>query len=426
MAGTGDGAILTGSLSEAVARYRWLHPKSAARHEEAARHMPGGNTRSVLYYPPFPLTWARGRGNRLTDIDGLEYLDLLGEYSAGLYGHSNPIIQSALKKAIDDGTVLGGPNVYEAQLAEAIRSRFPSIDLIRFTNSGTEANLMALSVVRAITPSRSRVLVFGGAYHGGVLYFREGAGPLNVPFDWLVGTYNEVAKTRALLRTHAQTISAVLVEPMQGGACIPGTAEFLTMLREECTRHHIVLIFDEVMTSRLSSAGLQGLLKITPDLTTFGKYLGGGSSFGAFGGKRDIMQRLDPSRADSFEHAGTFNNNVLSMAAGLAGLTKVFTPSEVTRINNLGDALRERLNAMAKARAAPLYATGCGSLIGLHFSGKESSVGQVETLFHVEMLNRGFYLASRGYMALSLPTTELDVERFAAAVEEFLVRYASE
>jgi len=152
------------ALVAAEARYKARHPKSDARHQFAAQHMPGANTRSALHYTPFPLTWASGKGNRLTDIDGLEYLDFLGEYSAGLYGHSNAIIQAAIKRAVDDGLVLGGPNLYEARLAEAIRGRFASIDLIRFTNSGTEANLMALAAVRALRPDRPQIIVFDGAY----------------------------------------------------------------------------------------------------------------------------------------------------------------------------------------------------------------------------------------------------------------------
>jgi glutamate-1-semialdehyde 2,1-aminomutase len=423
------------ALDEVQATYRARHPNSARRHANAGLHMPGGNTRSVLYYSPFPLTWAKGKGNRLHDVDGLDYLDLLGEYSAGLYGHSNPIIQSALKRAIDDGMVLGGPNVYEARLAEAIRGRFPSIDLIRFTNSGTEANLMTLSAVRALTPARPRVMVFDGAYHGGVFYFRRGRSQLNAPFDWLIGEYNDVEGTKALLGAHAAALAAVIVEPMLGGGCIPATREFLSMLREECTANGIVLIFDEVMTSRLSPGGLQGLLGIKPDMTTLGKYLGGGASFGAFGGRFDIMERFDPGRPDSFGHAGTFNNNVLSMAAGLAGLTEVFTPAEAMRVNSMGDRLRERLHAAARARGGHLQATGLGSLIGLHFSKRPICRGadleaqvpaaailqqNLESLFHLEMLNRGYYFARRGYLALSLPTTDAECDGFAAAVDEFL------
>jgi glutamate-1-semialdehyde 2,1-aminomutase len=427
---------LASALAEAEAQYKARHPKSAARQAEAAQHMPGGNTRTVLYYSPFPLAWASGHSNRLTDVDGREYLDLLGEFSAGLYGHSNTVIQTAIKKAVDDGTVLGGPNQYEARLAAAIRARFPSIELVRFTNSGTEANLLALSAVRAISPDRPRVLVFDGAYHGSVFYFGHGGSPLNLPLPWLMAEYNDVEGTRALIRRHSRHLGAVLVEPMQGsGGCLAGTPEFLGMLREECSAHGITLIFDEVMTSRLSPSGLQGRLGIKPDLTTLGKYLGGGASFGAFGGRRSIMERFDPARPDALGHAGTFNNNVLSMAGGVAGLTQVFTPAEAVRLNALGDRLRDRLNAVGDQRKAPFQATGVGSLIGLHFirgkilkpadaypkdTAAERAQLDVEKLFHLEMIDRGYYFARRGYIALSLPTTEADCEGFVAAVDDFL------
>jgi glutamate-1-semialdehyde 2,1-aminomutase len=432
---------LASALAEAEAHYKARHPKSAARQAEAAQHMPGGNTRTVLYYSPFPLAWAGGHGNRLTDVDGHDYLDLLGEFSAGLYGHSNTVVQAAIKKAVDEGTVLGGPNQYEARLAAAIRARFPSIELVRFTNSGTEANLLALSAVRAIAPDRPRVLVFEGAYHGSVFYFGHGGSPLNVPIPWLMAEYNDVEGTRTLIRRHARHLGAVLVEPMQGsGGCLAGTPEFLGMLREECSAQGVTLIFDEVMTSRLSPSGLQGRLGIRPDLTTLGKYLGGGASFGAFGGRRSIMERFDPARPDALGHAGTFNNNVLSMAGGVDGLTQVFTPAEAVRLNGLGDKLRDRLNAAAAHRKAPFQATGVGSLIGLHFiRGKivkpadahpkdaeaERTQLEVEKLFHLEMLDRGHYFARRGYIALSLPTTDADCYGFVAAVDDFLQAHGS-
>ncbi|MFI4889280.1 MAG: aminotransferase class III-fold pyridoxal phosphate-dependent enzyme [Steroidobacterales bacterium] len=239
----------------------------------------------------------------------------------------------------------------------------------------------------------------------------------------------------ATLRARAAEIAAVLVEPMLGGGCIPAKANFLAMLREECTAHDIVLIFDEVMTSRLSPSGLQGLFGIRPDMTTFGKYLGAGSSFGAFGGRRDLMERFDPNRADALDHAGTFNNNVLSMAGGLAGLTRVFTPAEAARINSLGDRLRERLNAVARARSARFQATGVGSLIGLHFSATPilrpdepditgtagpAAKRLLKKLLHLELIDRGYYFGRRGYLSLSLPTSAEDCENFAAAIDDFL------
>ncbi len=429
-------ADLAQALVEAEAGFRKNHPKSAARQAEAAQHMPGGNTRTVLYFTPFPLTWAGGKGNRLTDIDGHEYVDLLGEYTAGLYGHSDPVIAAALKKAIDDGTVLGGPNQYEGRLAAAIRARFPSVELIRFTNSGTEANLLALSAVRAQRPGRPKVMAFDHGYHGSVFYFSKKSAALNVQIPWVVGEYNEVEKTRALIAQHGKELAAVIVEPMQGGGgCIPGTKEFLQMLRDECTKHGIVLIFDEVMTSRLSSGGLQKRLGIAPDLTSFGKYLGGGASFGAFGGKRELMERFDPNHPQALAHAGTFNNNVMSMAGGLAGLTQVFTPAEAERINALGDSLRDRINALAKKAGSCLQATGVGSLINLHFSRKpirtpadthpsdpvaDKALADLHKLLHLELIERGYYMARRGFIALSLPTTEKDAEGFLAALADIL------
>lgn len=183
---------------------------------------------------------------------------------------------------------------------------------------------------------------------------------------------------------------------------------------------------------------MQGLLGIQPDMTTLGKYLGGGASFGAFGGKREIMERFDPGRSESFSHAGTFNNNVLSMAAGVAGLTEVLTPEKITRTNALGERLRERLNEAAVARRVAFQATRVGSLIGLHFSSRRIRGGadvdargavarvaqvNVEALFHLEMLNHGFHFGRRGFIALSLPTTEADCNVFVAAVGEFLAAY---
>ena len=429
---------LAARLADAERRYRTRNPSSAERHASAVRHLPGGNTRTVLHYAPFPLTWASGRGNRLVDLDGHEYVDLLGEFSAGLYGHSEPVIQAAMKQAIDDGLVLGGPNRYEARLAEAIKARFPSIDLIRFTNSGTEANLVAFSLVRAIT-ARPRILVFDGAYHGGVFDFGPAKARLGLPLDWLIGEFNDVDATRALIRTNAAALAAVVVEPLIGRGCLPADSGFLRMLREESTAAGALLVFDEVMTSRLSPSGMQGLAGITPDLTTLGKYLGGGASFGAIGGRRDLMQRFDPSHADALMHAGTFNNNVLSMAAGSAGLTQVFTPEACVRVNALGDRLREQLNVAASARQAPFRATGIGSLVGLHFTGRhapsrpqdtyptdaasERAQTIVKALFHLDMIERGYFFSRRGYIALSLPTTDDDCAGFVAAVDQFLAAH---
>ena len=389
--------------------------------------MPGGNTRTTIHQPPFPLTIVRGEGACVTDADGHEYVDLLGEYTAGLYGHSNAVIADAIRRALADGFVLGAPNRYEAVLAEAICTRFPSIDLVRFCNSGTEANLLALSVARALT-ERARVLVFAGAYHGGILLFASGVSPLNPPYEWVVGEYNNVADAQRLVEEHAHELAAVIVEPLQGAAgVIPGDRAFLHAVREATARHGVLLVFDEVMTGRLSRGGMQQLLGIRPDLTTLAKFVGGGLPFGALGGRVDLMSRFDPSRADALQHGGTFNNDVLTMAAGAAGLTEVLTDDEIGRLNGLGDRLRDRLNSFAAEHDLEFCATGYGSLVGLHFtSGPVRSEDDVpeavelRSLLHLHMLERGFSYGRRGFVALSLPLSEGDVDGFAAAAEEFL------
>ncbi|MFI5015075.1 MAG: aspartate aminotransferase family protein, partial [Hyphomicrobiales bacterium] len=334
------------ALAEARERFVERNPKSKAAYAEACSAMPGGNTRTVLFYAPFPLAIAGGAGCFLRDADGHEYLDLLGEYTAGLYGHSHPIIRAAIDRALDGGINLSGHNLLEAKLARVVCDRFPSLDLIRFTNSGTEANLMALATATVAT-GRRKILVFDGGYHGGVLYFGGGGAPVNAPHQFVVGRYNDAASSRELIEQHGSELAAILVEPMLGsGGCIPGDRDFLQTLREGATRCGAVLIFDEVMTSRLSPGGLQEALGIIPDMTTLGKYIGGGMSFGAFGGRADLMGRYDPRRPDALPHAGTFNNNILTMSAGLAGMTEIFTPEAARRLTALGEDLRRRLNAL--------------------------------------------------------------------------------
>ena len=418
-------STLPSLLAEVRERYVAANPRSLAAHVEAAAVMPGGNTRTVLFHSPFPLTMARGDGCRLWDADGHEYVDLLGEYSAGLYGHSNPVIRAALDGALDGGWNLGGHGIMEARLARLIVERFPSMDLVRFTNSGTEANLLAIATAVAVT-GRSGVMVFDGGYHGGVLYFAGGGIPINAPHRWVLGAYNDPAGAVALARQHAADLACILVEPMQGsGGCIPAEPAFLRALRDAATETGAVLIFDEVMTNRMSGGGQQARLGITPDMTTLGKYIGGGMSFGAFGGRHDIMDRFDPRRADALPHAGTFNNNVLTMAAGVAGLTHVFTPEAADMLFARGEALRARLNALSAG--LPMQWTGLGSLMTVHFQGGTirspadlQGSPDLRELFFFDMLEDGFYLARRGMVALSLEIGAAEMDRFCAAVGEFV------
>jgi glutamate-1-semialdehyde 2,1-aminomutase len=413
-------------VTAATERFRTANPNSLAQHCAAAAVMPGGNTRTVLYHDPFPLTIVRGDGCRLWDLDGHEYVDMLGEFTAGIFGHTNPVIRSAVISALERGVDLSGHTVAEAELARLICDRFPSIALVRFTNSGTEANLMALAAATAFTGRRA-ILVFQGGYHGAVLSFARGRSVTNVPHDFIVSTYNDVAEMQRIIERHGDALAAILVEPMLGSAgCIPGDRRFLEALRHASSACGAVLIFDEVMTSRLSPGGLQQVLGIAADLTTLGKYLGGGLSFGAFGGRQDIMGQFDPRRPDALPHAGTFNNNILTMSAGVAGLTNVFTPTAADALNARGDALRRRLNAACNGRR--LQFTGVGSLMCAHpVSGVIHTAADaagadplLRDLLYFDLLERGFYLARRGFIALSLAIGDDEIRRFDEAVADVL------
>ena len=292
------------------------------------------------------MTFASGNGGTLISLDGHSYIDFLGEYTAGIYGHNNAAIRSAIDEALNKGWSFGGNNIYEKELAKLICQRFqPTMELVRFTNSGTEANMMAVALAMVWT-GRKKILVFQGGYHGATLSFRvppTGAThqSVNLPHEWVVAIYNDIAKTKDILSAlPSDSLAAILVEPMLGNAgAIPGSLPFLEFLRGYASSHGALLIFDEVMTSRLSYRGLGHKLGIQPDLMTLGKWGGGGMSFGAFGGKANIMALFDPTKIGSLAHAGTFNNNVISMAAGCAGC-KVLDEETTDRLNSLGEMLK--------------------------------------------------------------------------------------
>jgi glutamate-1-semialdehyde 2,1-aminomutase len=426
---------LESAVAEAEQRYVTANPESARLNQAARATLPGGNTRTTLHYGPFPLYVRSAQGSRVTDVDGHSYVDFINEHTAGLFGHSEPVIQAALKRAIDDGLTLGAPNIYEHELAAAIIARFPSMARMRFCNSGTEANLLALATARAVT-GKPAIMIFNGAYHGSMLYFSHGASPLNMPIPVIESRYNDTAQAVRDIASNAPTLAAVLLEPMQGSAgAIAGDPAFLKALREACTQHGVLLVFDEVMTSRLSPGGLQGKHGIAPDLTTLGKYVGGGMTIGAFGGRADIMDRFDPSRPDAFPHGGTFNNNVLAMAAGHAAFTKVLTIQAIDRMNALGDSLRERANALAAKHELPFQVTGIGSIFGLHFhrgpirsaqdldageQGRERDIAALKKLFQLDMFARGLYVTRRIVGNLSLASSAADADLFLEGLDEFL------
>ena len=431
MSGVGANLSVDAALAAARERYARRNPGSRVAYESAMKAFPGGSTRSVLYFDPFPLTMVRGIEAELHDVDGHAYIDFVGEYSAGLFGHSDPVIKAAVIEALETGTVMASPTPAEVRLAEAVKTRFPSMEYLRFCNSGTEANLMAIVTAMAFT-GRRKILVFREAYHGGVLAFPTDGRQTNVPFDYVLADYNQVDETVAAIHSCAADLAAVIVEPILGaGGNIPGTPEFLAALRAECNRSGAVLIFDEVKTSRCGAGGIQGMLGIVPDMTTLGKYIGGGLPTGAFGGRSDIMAQFDPHGTHPIKHSGTFNNNQCSMMAGHAALTKVFTAARAEEFARVCERERQSINAELSAKNTPMQLTGQGSLWTIHFSDHpiwtpndippvSKKLGQ---LFHMEMLLPSILVAARGDIFISLPVTKEQMSKLRDATLQFADEY---
>lgn len=371
--------------------------------------------------------------------------------TAGVCGHSNPMIRDTIISTVTKtGLNLGATTANEVSFAEAIRNRFPSMERVRFCNSGTEANLYALSIARQAT-GLSKVIVFNGAYHGGLLTFVHGVADNTVDKDdWVVATYNDDEGVQRLIAENKEIAAAVLVEGMQGaGGCIPGSAKFLHAIQKAAKSNGMIFIMDEVMTSRLAPGGLQSVIldpkdgaPLKPDITTLGKYIAGGLTIGAFGGRKDLLSIYDPRPVPASEmqgkpahmsHSGTFNNNTLAMHVGLVALSSVYTPAICTELNALGDWFRQEI--FDRCRGTRMTVTGVGAVCNIHFGAHEDQreVLRIEDLeaqrnktdsdlgdiFWFRAVQKGFWIARRGMLALTMGTTRSELQGFLVFLEDF-------
>ncbi|KAI9172080.1 Beta-phenylalanine transaminase [Paramyrothecium foliicola] len=428
---TDQDRALQHALKDATSRYHDRHVRSRELHEQAVKSLPGGNTRTVLHTGPFPVSIKSASGYQVFSEDGDVYTDLLGEFSAALYGHSHPVLLSVIDETIRTvGMNLGGTTAQEQLFAREICDRF-DVERIRFANSGTEANLHALAAAKLFT-GKNKTVVFAGGYHGGVLGFAGGRPAKNNvdKDDWVVVEYNDLQGARDAIRSEG--VAAVLLEAMQGaGGGICGNPEFLLGVQQAASEAGVLVILDEVMTSRLSRKGLGDSLGLKPDLKTLGKYLGGGLAFGAFGGRQDVMAAFDPRAQGCLAHSGTFNNNSLAMRAGHAGLTRIYTEDAAEAFTEAGNRLRGRLNK--ETEGTMLCFTGHGSIMSSHFikggTREIQNWGSIEEeqalkdLFWFEMLEKGFWMAKRGFIALVLGTPESELDRFVNAVKDFVAKH---
>jgi glutamate-1-semialdehyde 2,1-aminomutase len=416
--------------------YQTRTPQSRAWFDRARRVRPGGDTRTGTFHLPYPLFIARGEGCHLWDADGQQYTDVLNNFTSLVTGHGHVAVVRAIKDQVGKSTVHGTANPLQVTLAEALCRRVPSVERLRFCSSGTEATLGALRAAKAFT-GRPKILKMAGCYHGSHDQVSVAVSP---PFDALppglspgavgevvVGRFNDLEPTAALVRAHAHELASVIVEPLTGTGALPADRDFLAGLRAVTDECGVLLVFDEVITFRLGAGGLQGVHGIRPDLTCFGKIIGGGLPVGAFGGRADVMATYDPSRPGSIPHSGTYNGNATTMAAGLATLA-VYDGGAVARLNAAGDKVRARLQALVDDSGLEGTMTGYGSLMQLHFApgpirtpeDAARSDKRLARLMHLALLNRGIFSAARQTYVLSTPMHQANLDVFADRFAEAL------
>ncbi|NIJ80301.1 MULTISPECIES: glutamate-1-semialdehyde 2,1-aminomutase [Xanthomonas] len=420
------------------------HTRSHALFAQAQTLLPGGVNSPVRAFKSVggePFFVARADGPYLYDVDDNRYIDYVGSWGPMIAGHNHPTVREAVERAIRDGLSFGAPCAAEVTMAQTITRLVPSCEMVRMVNSGTEATLSAVRLARGAT-GRNRIIKFEGCYHGHGDSFlvKAGSGMLTLGVPTSPGvpaglseltatlSFNDFEGATALFDEIGADVAAVIIEPVVGNAnCIPPLAGYLQHLRTLCTRHGGLLIFDEVMTGfRVALGGAQALYGVTPDLTTFGKIIGGGMPVGAYGGRRELMEQIAP--AGPIYQAGTLSGNPVAMAAGLAMLELVQEPGFHARLSEATGVLCEGLEDAARAAGIAVTTNQVGGMFGLFFSDEivesyaQATACDTTTFnrfFHA-MLQRGVYLAPSAYEAgfMSSAHDEAVIEATLAAARE--------
>jgi glutamate-1-semialdehyde 2,1-aminomutase len=419
-------------------------PRSQQEFARAQQSIPGGVNSPARAFGAVggtPVIIERGDGPYLYDVDGHRYIDFIGSWGPHILGHRYPAVIEAITRALDKGTSFGAPCPAEADLAELVIDAVPSIEQVRMVNSGTEAAMSALRAARGYT-GRDVVIKFAGCYHGHVdaLLVSAGSGALTLGHpsspgipkgctaDTLVLEYNDCQQLEEAFAARGTEIACAMLEPVVGnmGLVVP-SKEFLTTLQSLCQRHGALLIFDEVMTGfRLAYGGAQELFGITPDMTALGKIIGGGMPVAAYGGRREIMQKVSP--AGPVYQAGTLSGNPIAMASGIATLKSLKQLNPYPRLSEVGDRVSTELSALASKHGLPHTVPHVGSMFTLFFNPEvvtgyriatKSNTARFARYFH-EMLDRGIYLACSQYEAcfLSIAHTDEHISEMLTAADE--------
>jgi glutamate-1-semialdehyde 2,1-aminomutase len=389
--------------------YKDTRTGSRELHQRAAKFMPGGDTRTVTYFEPYPSFMKSGSGCRILDVDGNEYIDFLNNYTSLVLGHAHPQVIAAVIGRVKKGSAFPAPIEEQIELAEIITGRVDSCDLVRFCNSGSEANIQTIRAAKKYTHRKKIVKVYGG-YHGS-FYFED---YIDIPF-------NDVEMAEKIIRENKNEIACVITEPILGKGMIPAKRDFLHLLRELTSEFDIVFILDEVVTFRLNTGGVQKIYDVTPDMTAFGKAIGGGFPVGAFGGRRDLMMQFSPQEEEFLHHSGTFNGNPVTMTAGIETL-KILDSTAIRKLNEMGDQLRNKLNTDLENACV----SGMGSLLHFH-PGRNPAVDAavVEkqnktwiSQLHMAMLMKGIYMGPKGMFNVSLAMGKEEIQMFSSVAGE--------
>lgn len=446
---SGTGPELARITEQIQQEYVGRTPASSAAYQRARRSMPGGDTRTVAFHPPYPLTIVKGEGYTLTDLDGNIYIDVLNNYTSLIHGHAFAPITDAVTAQLQLGTNYAAALQVQADLAERLTGRVKSVDKVRFTNSGTEATMMAIRGARAFT-GRELIVKMEGGYHGTYDDFEVSMHPpvdsgpdgspvatidtLGVPRNRLqtvaVIPFNDGAAAQRIFAERGNEIAAVILEPVMGSAgMLPAEPEFLQTLRDLTTSHGALLMFDEVMSFRLGYGGMQGNYEIHPDITSFAKIMSGGLPGGAFGGTDEVMSIFDPFSKQPLWQSGTFNGNAVTMVAGIAALDH-FGAGEVDRINTLGDQLRSRFGMLLEMYGFDATVTGYGSFGAIHFTSgpvvnyrdAARANQQLKKALHLALLQEGLFVAPRLMFCISTPMSDSTLDEIDARFERALKR----
>ena len=439
--------IVADYFERVKAKYAECRPKSRALHLEACKYLPGGDTRTATFFLPYPNFIERAEGAYMYDVDGHKLLDFQNNYTSLIHGHAHPQTVEAVQNQIANGSAYAAPFETQIKLANLLVERYPSIDLVRFTNSGTEANMNALRIARAYT-GRPKLVKTEGGYHGTTDVFEASVDPnlkkagtldqinvipesrgvsANALKDVLVVPFNDIERTKKVIDEYHEEIACVIIEPIMGSAGqITPDIEYLQFLRQITEEYGIVLIFDEVVTGRLSTGGAQKYYGVTPDMTTLGKIVGGGTPVGAFGGKKEIMDMYDP-REKKMYHSGTFNGNAVTMAAGLATMM-AYDQAAVDHVEALGTKFKEGVLAIYDRLGLDMQVLGAGSIYNILFTNKEvrnyrdvaTAHEELNKVLYLDLLTRGVFNAERGMFCMSTPMTEADIDFALEVLEEAL------